>query len=340
MTRSSGAIFSVDPAQGAVLARQLLTTCDKDKNGKLSREEIGLDKKAFDKLDADQDGELNADELTKFASLTPDGEYIVRLGTLGDREAATDVINADGPLAPMTKKVNDGLALSLGNAQIDLSRGDGATINSLFNRQTFLQQFRFIAGEKGMIEKKDVQGGNGRFLAGLFPLADRDGDGKLTEKELNEFLDMQAKIGVSQAVLTIADQGRGLFDALDANRDGRLSFHELRSAWDRVKSWDRDGRGFITRDDIPTQLQLKVSHGPPNVGNLGNSRGPFTNPVTAPTKGPMWFRKMDRNADGVVSAREWLGTAEEFKRVDTNGDGSIDLDEAERYDAATRPGTK
>src|SRR5262249_62218353 len=33
----------------------------------------------------------------------------------------------------------------------------------------------------------------------------------------------------------------------------------------------------------------------------------------APTRGPLWFRKMDRNGDGDVSEREFLGTPEEFK---------------------------
>ena len=47
-------------------------------------------------------------------------------------------------------------------------------------------------------------------------------------------------------------------------------------------------------------------------------------------KGPLWFRKMGRNNDGDVSFREWLGTEEEFRRIDTDGDGLISAEEAER----------
>jgi hypothetical protein len=48
---------------------------------------------------------------------------------------------------------------------------------------------------------------------------------------------------------------------------------------------------------------------------------------------------MDRNGDGDVSRREWLGTEEEFRRLDADGDGLISPDEAERADAprGTRP---
>ncbi len=53
-------------------------------------------------------------------------------------------------------------------------------------------------------------------------------------------------------------------------------------------------------------------------------------------RGPLWFRKMDRNGDGDVSATEFLGTREQFRRIDTDGDGLIDATEAERADKGSR----
>jgi hypothetical protein len=45
---------------------------------------------------------------------------------------------------------------------------------------------------------------------------------------------------------------------------------------------------------------------------------------------------MDRNGDGDVSPREFLGSREDFRRIDADGDGLISAEEAERYDAAVR----
>jgi len=135
--------------------------------------------------------------------------------------------------------------------------------------------------------------------------------------------------------LTVTDHGPGLFDLIDADRDGRLSLRELRTAWDRIAPWDTGKVGAITREQIPRQYALTVDRGMiderfrrvPFRGGSAPGGGPIS------SRGPAWFRKMDRNGDGDVSLREWLGTEEDFKKVDLDGDGLISAEEAEKADA-------
>ena len=55
---------------------------------------------------------------------------------------------------------------------------------------------------------------------------------------------------------------------------------------------------------------------------------PVTTAAAPPADVPAWFRRMDRNGDGDVSLREFLGPLELFRAIDRDGDGLISADEA------------
>ena len=54
-------------------------------------------------------------------------------------------------------------------------------------RQSLLQRFRADAGRDGFLTPAEAR--RVEFFPALFPLLDRDGDGKLTEKEVVAYLD-------------------------------------------------------------------------------------------------------------------------------------------------------
>jgi hypothetical protein len=113
----------------------------------------------------------------------------------------------------------------------------------------------------------------------------------------------------------------GLFDLLDADRDGQLSGAELRAAKSALANWSPDEAG----------VSLVIVQGvakPPAV--------PLVR-TFARDAGPAWFRAMDRNGDGYVSPREFLGAPRQFRKLDADGDGLISPDEA---DNATPPEAK
>jgi hypothetical protein len=73
----------------------------------------------------------------------------------------------------------------------------------------------------------------------LPPFADRNGDGNVSRAELDAWLDLQAKLARSRVTVGVTDFGPGLFETLDADRDGGLSARELRSAVARVRATGR-----------------------------------------------------------------------------------------------------
>jgi Ca2+-binding EF-hand superfamily protein len=311
------------------LGTRILNHYDRDKNQKLSRQEIGLDAATFERLDLNRDDALDATEVLGLLRLEPTVEVTVRIGKLDLDQKAVQSVGATGP---NMKASAEGMVVTLGNTQIDIGRNDNP--NNVANvRQFYLQRFRAADSKKQELTREDVDKAGPRlqFLKPLFALIDRDGDGKMTEKELLEYASLQAQVPNTQFNIQVSEGGQGLFELLDADRDGRLSVKELRTAWDRLATWDKDGDGSIARSEIPRQLEVTVSRGVVGFGRNRMAMMQQVNPnQRRPTKGPLWFRKMDRNGDGLISPREFIGTPEDFKKLDLDGDGFIDADEAEK----------
>jgi Ca2+-binding EF-hand superfamily protein len=322
------------------LAEKLLERYDKDKDQKLSRQEIGLDKAAFQQLDRNRDGQLDAYELMQMLRQPPHLELFVRLSSARGNRGGVELVDTKTPLAKSARNVDGGVVeIGLADARMRVRPADATPINQIGQRyrQFFVSQFKAADTNKdGCLDLEEIKKSRAQFyLLPVFQLADRDGDGKLSEKELNAFLDLLDKgVGCSTAV-TINNEGRDLFAILDANGDGQLSVRELRTAWTRLAAYDHRNKGFVTRQDIPLHFDIEVAMGQANFG----PRGVVVRRVVVPgpsrrvaTAGPLWFRKMDRNGDGDVSPREFLGTPEDFKRIDTDGDGLISAAEATRAD--------
>ena len=93
-------------------------------------------------------------------------------------------------------------------------------------------------------------------------------------------------------------------------------------------------RSWEVKLDISQQKAQEPDMVQPDAGHAGIEREPT--PVytdyqqVSSAGGPTWFQKMDRNHDGDVSSREFLGPRDEFHRLDADGDGLIDATEARR----------
>jgi Ca2+-binding EF-hand superfamily protein len=305
-------------------------------DNKLTRSEFAIDATAFAKADVDGDGSLDTEELRRFlARATPDIELKISFSA-DATGSATVAVEGSKPLPAWIKVKPLGtgdVEIAADEVRLEIHVDDGAAALA-GSRQTYMAQFEAAdADNNGYVEKSEVTKDKDHPspLASLFDILDRDGDGKLYPKELNEFVDKQGAAARDRMVLTTSDQGRAIFSILDLNRDRRLGHREIRGTLDRVGTWDRDGDARITADEIPHYYQLTLGRGQlggiSNIGIFVDRRieGQAVDPITS---GPNWFRRMDRNRDGDVSAREFLGPRAQFQRLDRDKDGLIDATEA------------
>jgi Ca2+-binding EF-hand superfamily protein len=323
----------------------------------LGREELGLDEAAFKVLDKDSDGVLDNLELANFTDRPADVEVAMRLGQRGGGEQLAAYVSAKPPtLNGQLRAGKQGqLTLSLGTTLLEFRCRDAgkeqARINGIIAKQTAGAQFKALDRDNnGYLEMEEINNAGDRpGLAGFaasFKRIDVDGDGKVFEKEflayLDKVLETQSRAVASRAVLAIADQGRGLFDLLDTNQDGRLTLRELNQATNVMSPADRDGDGYLTTGEIPRTYQLLAHRDPASGNRLGRAvvvvarAGGPNRPRQDNNAGPVWFRKMDRNGDGDVSQREFLGNRQRFEQIDADQDGLISAEEAQKADDLLR----
>jgi Ca2+-binding EF-hand superfamily protein len=355
----------VMPGGRTVTAEELLAARDTDKDGVLTAAELGCPPAAFARLDANGDGKLDADELASWLRSPADLEATVDLtepaptfwGFSPDRARGSPpvAIGGTGRMTDRAKAEGDGaVRLSTPAARIRITADPRAasggdqwrhSVNSL--RLAFDE----LAGEAGVLEKKRLaERKEFRHVVPLFELADRDGDGKMSRAELDALHTAYDPLSACRAEVVVADRGRGLFELLDRDGDGVLTPRELNAAADLLAALDRNGDGKLSRDELPCGYEVTVrpaaiSVFPQSVWTVDDLDlvdftffydAPVRPAVVLPADVPEWFRAMDRNGDGDVSAREFVGPPALFKRIDTDGDGLISPAEARAYEKARR----
>ena len=310
---------STDPAKSGVEGGKV-------RNQKLSRLELGLSPEAFARFDGDGDGQLDFDELRQFLA-SPEPAIAIVMNVDTDEPVKAEAERSD--LGDKLRTAPDGAAnINLGMTQLSIARGRSyaqGTAGEFLKPQFMLAD----SDANGYLDKTEA---DRAFLYGAtFENLDTDQNGKVFLDEAIAYFTIRFDAARSRTVLTIDEQGRTLFEILDTDRDRRLSYRELQTAAGKLSFWDKDGDGLLSESEIPLQYRLIVARG--NLPSIGNSfvidSGLNQNgSLGERTAGPIWFRKMDKNRDGEVSQREFLGETSIFEKIDRNHDGFIDLTEA------------
>jgi Ca2+-binding EF-hand superfamily protein len=274
---------------------------------------------------------LDAAALVEVLKQPPiDMELLIRLGKKEEKESPrVAFITPDGATLPKDahgikfSSTNGSRVFETATERVELTAASSNGTDQL--KQQYKENFK----QADMDNKKEAEQ-NGDFN-GVFELIDANGDEKIFEEEYFPWLERQLASSASRAVLTANDAGHPFFPLFDSNTDGRLGLRELRVGTAGLLSRDANGDGSLSEKELVHLYRLSVGPAQVTLTRFLGATFSYSSESDGrakPTKGPEWFRNMDRNQDGDVSRREFLGTAESFKALDRDGDDLIDGKEA------------
>jgi Ca2+-binding EF-hand superfamily protein len=314
------------------------------KDHRLARSEIRLASEVFRVFDKNHDGALDSVELMEFLDRgDPAIEMIVRLGPRphGPGSASgphgVEVVErarptpapSGSPVVRLLRNDETVVTVEVGDVRIDVR-----TVDTSWDRAEARQVYDRLFYDVDLDDSKSVSLAEARgrepFQA-LFRLMDRNGDGQIVNGEMTAALALFEGLWRGHALLGVKDRGGLMFGNLDVNGDDRLGLRELGEGRARSASFDRNGDGEVTAGELPHRFELSFSQASSPMAFVGRDDledRVAEAPKSVSAAGPRWFQRMDRNHDGDLSFREFLGPNDAFLRLDADGDGLIDVHEA------------
>ena len=193
------------------------------------------------------------------------------------------------------------------------------------------------AGKVAMLSVDSTLGAAAQIVASTENVITVDVDSSYIELSAACAPASESELERPQIAIGAVVDGYPLFRLLDADGDKRITRPEQRQLVELLSGLDRDGDGQIGPSEIPTAIRLAVTSGP-HVHEL----------LREPTRAarlrsrerlpaPGWFSDMDRNRDGELSRREFLGTSAQFDQLDRDGNDLISDKEVQESTPAGEP---
>ncbi len=304
-----------------VAIERLLRTHGKDGNGQsVALSKIQTPDGKPSTFDANGDGRLTAAELTAWVQAKQ--PVVTITATLGQGRPSS-VQTQQGA----EKQTGPKVSLTVGGAAVDVT-----ALNNKFEQtdSAKLYRLRFLTSDRDKNGYLDEMEFASLQLPAAFKDVDANGDGMLFREELTPFIEFDVIAVQARIEMMVGDEGKTLFELLDGNTDRRLTSREIREGFARLSVIDRNHDGRVAQSELESRFRLTFSFGRNQAFTLNtNGQNALATPrLRSSTSGPVWYRRMDRNLDGDISWREFLGSREQFVKLDLNGDEMIDLAEA------------
>ena len=296
-------------------------------------------------FDTDKDEQLSSEECA--AMLTSPSFHLTANILLSDRPNRSDLnfeisdhAAAFCTVRPETER-GGRVKLIVDEMQIEVrARGGNATRS--FLTSFILQYFSVADGDKNGYVTEDEFPTLQQQLAqnqmtAQYADVDLNGDEMLFRDEVKMFIERDAIATQSKIEVTIRQDGKTLFKLLDSNIDRRLSQRELLEGFDVLLAYDVNGDQQLTESELGTAYLLNIGLGQAQAVRVSMMQTPGMEgrstdailPGLSGLEGPDWFRRMDRNQDRDVSAREFLGPRKIFENLDRDSDGLLSASEAD-----------
>jgi Ca2+-binding EF-hand superfamily protein len=309
-----------------LLPARLLRKYDKKRDMQLDASELGWTPERLAFSDTDRNGKLDAAELGKLSTATPDVQLDVDLVALKGDGGILSIPQSSG------KRLDDSgrpdyAKISFGATVITFSLRNLDPIADAMNDA--MRQFNLLDVDANGYLDKDETSARTRFERGLFDMIDADNDGKLFADEMKEYVRARSEPAATSCRMNLYDTGNGFFMALDSNADGRVSVRETRQANVSLAQLDRDGKPGIGKTEPVRHFHIEFVRGSYSLFGPSEQLVAMT-PAFQQRRpsGPIWFQRMDRNNDGDLTWNEFLGPRDVFHRLDTDVDSLLDPQEA------------
>ena len=297
----------------------------------LRRGDFAKSQRTFDALELDGDGTIDPIEMEMILELAPDlalqldfSSTPPQLELLASRFPPTDIRS-------LIQHQANRITLRLEDTTLDLF---GVSLTPTpepptNQAMTFVQ--RFDMDQDGGLTRQEFASADNPPRRLPFAAFDIDSNQSVSPTEVATILEQPSLLARNRIQIRADSRRDALFPLLDHNCDGKLDSREMALAAESLSLLDENHDGRLESQEFRAAFLIGVG-----VGNTDTNRPPtglaqvpvVRKPQSEGT--PRWFVGMDRNEDQTISWREFLGTREQFRKLDQDDDGFLDLTEASR----------